>query len=529
MAEIFSRAKLQDRNRMIAALRGGSTKKLVATGTQVAVQQGVQTRDLMKTIYAIKRDQMKGFDYLAPEGFYDADPDSLVITMVNALKADPHLQNDKLQVVVAMVEATDDSFLFAKSLRAVQDFVFTWNASSCVWMADSMVQDVRIHPERQGPGSPGPALFPSITVQPGVDPWTIQNYDVPVIRTGLDFLNAKVDDPGVRFNEMRDIIDAFTFPRLTGRLPITLLRKMVAQNIPIKQSDAEALDVRISSKIHAILGMPFSPNSKILTLPVSHHGLGFPSIARINAGIAVDGLAHDLNHHITAYRSLARITLAEPHRRHPHSGMHESRLRNMNGRSYYRWILELAREGRAIMRYTRGHSAELTVPAQMNREADYYASGAQRFIELVPIAPTPTFSMDTFTFHTSADGWIESNTRSFLYARSGQLPTAQTLESRAKVDSAMCRLGCCAVESMHHIFVECIHFADWRYDAATELLARTALKLTEAGSCVVSNPTLGGPRDGHGYGLGYEAVNPDSYPENPNPNPRGYESITGLS
>ncbi|KAJ7885427.1 hypothetical protein B0H13DRAFT_1497873, partial [Mycena leptocephala] len=32
MAEIFSRAKLQDRNRMIAALRGGSTKKLVAAG-----------------------------------------------------------------------------------------------------------------------------------------------------------------------------------------------------------------------------------------------------------------------------------------------------------------------------------------------------------------------------------------------------------------------------------------------------------------------------------------------------------------
>ncbi|KAJ7861924.1 hypothetical protein B0H13DRAFT_1460358, partial [Mycena leptocephala] len=146
--------------------------------------------------------------------------------------------------------------------------------------------------------------------------------------------------------------------------------------------------------------------------------------------------------------------------------------------------------------------------------------------ELVPIAPTPTFSKDTFTFNTSADGWIESNTRSFidffltlgttsklalgnrmrmltsihdtlrppdypytralsahsaaiqLYARSGQLPT---LESRSKVDSAMCRLGCCVVESMHHIFVECIYFADWRRDAATELLARTALKLTEAG------------------------------------------------
>ncbi|KAJ7637991.1 hypothetical protein DFH06DRAFT_1001984, partial [Mycena polygramma] len=169
---------------------------------------------------------------------------------------------------------------------------------------------------------PNTLSFPSVTIEPGVDPWTVKQYEIPVIRTGLDFLNAKVDDPGVRFAEMKDIIDAFAFPRLTGRLPITLLRKMVAQNIvsrcralmslqPIKQVDAEALDTRISVKIHGILGMPFNPSSKILTLPISLHGFGFPSLARINAGIVVDGLARDLNHHIPAYRSIARITLAE--------------------------------------------------------------------------------------------------------------------------------------------------------------------------------------------------------------------------
>ncbi|KAK0461552.1 hypothetical protein IW261DRAFT_1576679 [Armillaria novae-zelandiae] len=53
--------------------------------TQVATQQGVQTRDLMsylagietwanrhkKPVWCIKRDQMKGFDYLSPQGFHD--------------------------------------------------------------------------------------------------------------------------------------------------------------------------------------------------------------------------------------------------------------------------------------------------------------------------------------------------------------------------------------------------------------------------------------------------------------------------
>jgi hypothetical protein len=41
MAEIFSRAKLQDRNRMIAALRGGSTKELVATGDFISLPQSI--------------------------------------------------------------------------------------------------------------------------------------------------------------------------------------------------------------------------------------------------------------------------------------------------------------------------------------------------------------------------------------------------------------------------------------------------------------------------------------------------------
>jgi hypothetical protein len=68
-----------------------------------------------------------------------------------------------------------------------------------------------------------------------------------------------------------------------------------------------------------------------------------------------------------------------------------------------------------------------------------------------------------------------------LYARSGQLPTAETLEARSKLNSCLCRLGCCAVESMHHIFVDCPHFAGWREEAANELFVRTTAKLVEAG------------------------------------------------
>ncbi|KAJ7503894.1 hypothetical protein B0H11DRAFT_2352779 [Mycena galericulata] len=363
-----------------------SSRMGIVPETQVAVQQGVQTRDLMsflagiqtwaerhkETVVALKRDQMKGFDYLAPEGFYDVirayglpeaiieidrasqtdteccirtfygptspilvsgvtkqggpasplkaiyttslghrylddlaaqHPDSLVITTANALNADPHLPNDSLRVVVTMVEATDDSFIFAKSLRAAQffclhmerfQFAYGWLTQWRKTFAYILNDADPLPLERLS--------FPSVTIAHGIDPWTIKYYDVPIIRTGLDFLNAKVDDPGARFTALKDIVDAFAFPRLTGRIPLTLLRKMV---------DAEALDARISTKIHAILGMPFNPSSKILTLPISLHGFGFPSFTRINAGIAVDGISRDLNHHITAYRAMARITLSE--------------------------------------------------------------------------------------------------------------------------------------------------------------------------------------------------------------------------
>ncbi|KAJ7813186.1 hypothetical protein B0H13DRAFT_1477577, partial [Mycena leptocephala] len=199
----------------------------------------------------------------------------------------------------------------------------------------------------------------------------------------------------------------------------------------------------------------------------------------------------------------------------------DTRLRGMNGRSLYRWILQLMRERRAVITYTRGHSAELSIESQLNREADHYASKSQRYPDLIPLAPIPSFTMDDFTFHRDPDGWIESNVRSFvdyflasemaqkmaignrmrmltwvhnthappdypytravsahsaviqLYARSGQLPLAETLMARSKLDSSTCRLCSNAIESMHHIFVDCRKFEGWRTEAGAEVATRT--------------------------------------------------------
>ena len=109
---------------------------------------------------------------------------------------------------------------------------------------------------------------------------------------------------------------------IIGRLPITLIRKITARNIvsrcrallslqPVMPKDAEHLDSLIMRKVHDALGFPFQPSTTIATLPVARHGFGFPSIARINAGLSIEGLSRDLNHHIPAYRTMALITRAD--------------------------------------------------------------------------------------------------------------------------------------------------------------------------------------------------------------------------
>ena len=109
---------------------------------------------------------------------------------------------------------------------------------------------------------------------------------------------------------------------IIGCFLITLICKIVAQNIiskchallslqPILPADAEKLNKLIIGKVHKTLGFPFQLTTDITTLPTAQHGFGFPSIARINAGLAIKGLQCDLNHHIPTYCNMALITKAD--------------------------------------------------------------------------------------------------------------------------------------------------------------------------------------------------------------------------
>jgi hypothetical protein len=205
----------------------------------------------------------------------------------------------------------------------------------------------------------------------------------------------------------------------------------------------------------------------------------------------------------------------------------ERRLCVMNGRSYYRWILDLVSRKSATITYTKAHTNDTSLPSTLNRQADHYASSAQKFISSIPIAPVPSFFMEPYTFHREPDGWIESNIRHFvdhfsaiatadklalmpkhrmstwlhdpnppppwiytkapsaytalvqLYARSGQLVTAHGMCQKKALASPICRFGCPDTENPHHLFIVCPRYSEMRLKALESLTMSIKMRLDE--------------------------------------------------
>ena len=200
----------------------------------------------------------------------------------------------------------------------------------------------------------------------------------------------------------------------------------------------------------------------------------------------------------------------------------------MNGRSYYRWILDLVSRKVATITYTKAHTNDTSLSASLNRQADHFASSAQKVISSIPLAPVPTFFMDSYTFLRECDGWIGSNVRYLvdhflakataerlallpkhrmtsslydstppppwiynkapsaytalvqLYARSGQLASAEGMFQKKATTSPICRFGCLVTESPHHIFVVCPHYSETHDNALVSLTSCIQKRLDEA-------------------------------------------------
>jgi hypothetical protein len=73
----------------------------------------------------------------------------------------------------------------------------------------------------------------------------------------------------------------------------------------------------------------------------------------------------------------------------------------------------------------------------------------------------------SFVYHRATSAYTAAVQ---LYARSGQLATAERVEDRqGDGNGGLCRLGCPEIEDEHHIFVRCPEFDEMREHAGKSL------------------------------------------------------------
>ncbi|KAF8876370.1 hypothetical protein CPB84DRAFT_1689179 [Gymnopilus junonius] len=252
-------------------------------------------------------------------------PKPLIISTHQSCLHLPHVPADSINLCPSMIEAMDDTLLLSTSLptlyflaRRADRFQATYG-----WETEWRKSAIYIYndPTYIQPNSSHTLNMPSVSYSDPQSDETFTNR-VPIITDHTTFLRVPINRPDLQFMHVHDVITNFQFPVLLRRLPLTALRRIVSQQIiskirphlslqPISPSYAASLDHLLSSKIHEYLGFPFRFNTLLLTTPLNLRGFAFPSISHLNDALAVSGLQRDLNHHITPFRQMATITLAD--------------------------------------------------------------------------------------------------------------------------------------------------------------------------------------------------------------------------
>lgn len=251
-------------------------------------------------------------------------PGQLLIQTHNARQGIFHEPADNICLPLSMIEAMDDSLLISPDLPSLStaarmaDRFQATNGWETNWLKS------RLYVYQASPDVI-PAnrciAIPSVDYTNPQSERTFWN-DVLVETDHTTFLRVPVNRPDLQFLRLQDIIVNFAFPVLSRPLPITILRRIVSQQIiskvrphlafqPLPPSLASKLDTILATKIHSRLGFPFRFKTELLFAPLSMRGFAFPSISALNAAMAVQGLQRDLNHHIQPFRDIACVTLAD--------------------------------------------------------------------------------------------------------------------------------------------------------------------------------------------------------------------------
>jgi hypothetical protein len=252
---------------------------------------------------------------------HDLQGNEFIIQTHQARLGSPHTPTDSTSLSVSMIEAMDDSLIIKPSLsslktsarladrfQATYGWETEWRKSALYIYGTQVPDSAELH-------------MPSVDYTDPQSPRTSW-HPIPVVTDHTTFLRVPINQPDKQFAFLQDVISNFHFPLSAARLPLTVLRRLVSQCViskirphlalqPISDNNAAKLDSLLASKIHQYLHFPFRFHTILFSTPLDLRGLGFPSIARLNASLAVSGLHHDLTHHLPSFRKMASITLSD--------------------------------------------------------------------------------------------------------------------------------------------------------------------------------------------------------------------------
>ncbi|KAI0361274.1 hypothetical protein OH77DRAFT_1391885 [Trametes cingulata] len=249
-----------------------------------------------------------------------APDDCLIFQSHQGAIGKPHTPDDHLRLRVHMVEAMDDSILLMPTLTALQTAALHADRFQATYGWETNWSKSLLY-ATQAPTTSGTVPIPSVDPSDPDSP-NLTNNPVPITTDFFDFLRVQVNDPDTQYDKIRQIISNFSFPHLPTRLPLTALRRVLTSCLisrirpylsyqPLARSSALCLDHLLAHHVHDYLGFPFRFNSQLLFAPLSDLGFDFRSLVHLNDTAALQGLLRDLNHHVSTFRTMARITLAD--------------------------------------------------------------------------------------------------------------------------------------------------------------------------------------------------------------------------
>ena len=253
---------------------------------------------------------------------------SISIMSHSARTLRPHIPSDRIQLSLSMIEAMDDSLIPSSDLPSLKLMATDADRFQATYGWETSWPKSTLYVYNTPPPSREDAHMPSVDYtnpQSGSCVW----HEVPIVTSHTTFLRVPINRPNLQFSILRDLVLNFSFPPSPRRFSITVLRRIITQTLiskirphlalqPISHQHATTLDHLIALKVHEYLGFPFRFKTILLSTPLHLRGFGFPSLARINASLAITGLHRDLNHHLTPFLKMAHISLADWSCQHNH-------------------------------------------------------------------------------------------------------------------------------------------------------------------------------------------------------------------